>query len=85
MNTPAPLENWLLSDPRAAYNTSMNRLRQDDIEQARRLTPEEKARQALEMMRAAVRLKRSGLRARYPDESEEQIDRRVREWLIADD
>ena len=37
------------------------------------------------MMRAAVRLKRAGLRARHPDESEADIDRRVREWLLADD
>jgi hypothetical protein len=63
----------------------MDPLRRDDIEQARRATPEEKARQALEMMRAAVRLKRAGLRARHPDESEAEIDRRLREWLLADD
>jgi len=37
------------------------------------------------MMRAAVRLKRAGLRTRHPDESEADIDRRVREWLLADD
>ncbi len=67
------------------YNVSMDPLRRDDIEQARRATPEEKARQALEMMRAAVRLKRAGLRARHPDESEAEIDRRVREWLLAHD
>jgi len=64
---------------------SMDPLRRDDIEQARRATPEEKARQALEMMRSAVRLKRAGLRARYPDETEAEIERRVDEWLLADD
>ena len=63
----------------------MDRLRRDDIEQARRLTPEQKAAQALEMMRAAVRLKRAGLRARYPDETEAEIDGRVREWLLEHD
>ena len=63
----------------------MDPLRRDDIEQARQATPEEKASQALEMMRAAVRLKRAGLRARHPEESEAQIDCRVREWLLADD
>jgi len=67
------------------YTVEVDPLRRDDIEQARRATPEEKARQALEMMRAAVRLKRAGLRARHPDESEADIDRRVREWLLADD
>jgi len=64
---------------------SMDPLRRDDIEQARRATPEEKAGQALEMMRSAVRLKRAGLRARYPDETEAEIERRVDEWLLADD
>jgi Rv0078B-related antitoxin len=63
----------------------MDPLRRDDIEQARRFTPEEKASQALEMMRAAVRLKRAGLRARYPHETDEEIERRVREWLLAND
>jgi hypothetical protein len=60
-------------------------LRQDDVEQAGRLTPEEKARQALEMMRAAVRLKRAGLRARHPSETDTEIDRRLREWLLSDE
>ena len=60
-------------------------IRRDDIEPARRATPEEKARQALEMMRAAVRLKRAGLRSRHPEASEAEIDRRLREWLLADD
>lgn len=67
------------------YNGLMDRLRRDDIEQARRLTPEEKAVLALEMMRAAVRLERAGLRARYPNESEAEIERRVREWLLEHD
>ena len=67
------------------YDGKVDPLRRDDIEQARRATPEEKARQALEMMRAAVRLKRAGLRARHPEESEAEIDRRVRDWLLADD
>lgn len=63
----------------------MDPLRRDDIEQARLATPEEKARQALEMMRAAVRLKRAGLRSRNPEASEAEIDRLVREWLLSDD
>ena len=61
----------------------MDRLRRDDIERARRATPAEKARQALEMMRAGIRLKRAGLRARYPDESDQQIEQRVRQWLLS--
>ena len=63
----------------------MDRLRRDDIERARRATPAEKARQALEMMRAAIRLKRAGLRARYPEESGRRIEERVRQWLLSDE
>ena len=48
-------------------------------------TPEEKARRAMALMRAGVRLKRAGLRARYPGETEEEIERRVRERLLSDD
>ena len=60
-------------------------LRRDDIEQARRTTPEERAGQALQMMRAGFRLKQAALRARYPRESDEEIDARFRQWLAADD
>ena len=63
----------------------MDRLRRDDIERARRASPAEKARQALEMMRAGIRLKRAGLRARHPDESDEQIEERVSQWLLSDE
>jgi hypothetical protein len=59
-------------------------LRRDDIELARRTPPGERARQALEMMRTGFRLKRAALRARYRDESEEQIDARFRLWLERD-
>ena len=70
---------------RFAILSPMDPLRAHDIEEARRATPEEKARQALEMMRAAVRLKRAGLRSRNPAASDAEIDRLVREWLLSDD
>ncbi|HZX97646.1 MAG TPA: hypothetical protein VFE90_24225 [Myxococcales bacterium] len=63
----------------------MDPLRRDEIERARSASPEEKARQALEMMRAGIRLKRAGLRARYPHESDEQIEERVSQWLLSDE
>lgn len=40
---------------------------------------------SLEIGYSAIAARHTGLRTRYPDETEEQIDRRVREWLIADD
>ncbi len=64
---------------------AMDALRQDAIEMARRTTPEERARQTLEMMRAGFRLKRAALRARHPAESEAEIDARFQRWLEADD
>jgi Rv0078B-related antitoxin len=56
-------------------------LRRDDIERARRVPPEERARQAIDMMRAGFALKRSALRARFPAESEPEIDTRFQRWL----
>lgn len=64
---------------------SMDPLRRDDIERARTATPEEKAAQALEMADTAIWLKRAGLRARYPHESNERIEQRLREWLLSDE
>jgi hypothetical protein len=62
----------------------MDALLADDREQARRLTPAEKLRQALEVMRAGIRLKRSTLRRQFPEVDEAEIDRRLGEWLRAD-
>jgi hypothetical protein len=63
----------------------MDSLRRDSIERAIRASPEEKARQALEMMRAAIRLYRAGLRTRYPDATADEIETRLREWLLRDE
>jgi hypothetical protein len=60
-------------------------LGRDDIESARKTTPEERARQTLDMMRTGYRLKLAGLRQQYPLESEEQIEQRFRRWLEGDD
>jgi len=63
----------------------MDALRRDDIERARRATPEARARQAFEMMRTGIRLRRGALRARFPEDSEAQIDARLRRWLARDE
>ena len=60
----------------------MDALRKDDIARARRQTPEEKARRALEMMRVGTQLHRAGLRSRYPEDSDAQIEERLRQWLL---
>ncbi len=59
----------------------MDPLRRDDIERARRTPPEEKARQALELMRLGIALRRAGIRARRPDAPEAEIDRELQRWL----
>ena len=60
----------------------MDPLRRDDIERARRTPPSEKARQALELMRVGIELRRAGIRSRYPLATEAEIDQALREWLI---
>jgi Rv0078B-related antitoxin len=60
-------------------------LRRDAIDVARRTSPEERARQTLDLMQTGYRLKRAALRTRHPDETEEQIDTRFRAWLEGDD
>ncbi len=60
-------------------------LRRDDIERARRTSPEEKAKQALGLMRFGIRVQRSKLRQAFPDESEEQIDQRLLRWMARGD
>lgn len=63
----------------------MDRLREQEIEEMRRATPEEKARQVLDLMETGIRLERSALRARHPDETEAQIEARMDEWLAGGD
>jgi hypothetical protein len=64
---------------------AMDALERDDLEVARRTSPEERARQLLALIRVGFRVKRSALRARYPSESEEDIEARFRRWLEGDD
>jgi len=63
----------------------MDRLRRDDIERARATPPSERARQALEMMRTGIRLKRAALEARSPSATPEEIDALLQRWLESDD
>ena len=63
----------------------MDRLREDDVEAMRATSPEEKARQAFDLMRTGIRLKRASLRTRHPDASDEEIDAMLQAWLEADE
>ena len=59
----------------------MDELRKDDIARARHATAAERLSQALDTAAAGIALKRGSLRVRYPDESEAEIDARLRVWL----
>ena len=63
----------------------MDALERDDLEVARRTSPEERARDLLAVIRTGFRLKQAALRTRYPSESEDEIDARFRRWLARDD
>lgn len=51
----------------------------------RNTPPTEKARQAFELMRVGIRLKRAALRARHPDASSERIEGLLQDWLDGND
>lgn len=63
----------------------MDPLLQDDIETSRASSPQEKLRQAFELMETGIRLKRIALRHALPSVSEAEIDEALERWLIADD
>jgi len=60
-------------------------IRKDDLETMRRTSPEEKARQAIELFDLGVRLKRAALKTRNPQATEHEIEQGVRAWLAGGD
>ena len=48
-------------------------------------SPAEKLQQALDVMRAGIRLKRSTLRRQFPEADETEVDHHLAEWLRGDD
>lgn len=66
------------------YPWKVDALRRDDIEEARRTPPEEKARQVGEMFAMGIELKRAGLRLRHPGASDDELEAMIDEWLASD-
>ena len=62
----------------------MDALEVGSCEVAAEPTPAEKLAQALEMMSMGFRLKRSSLRARFPEADDAEIDRLLTAWLVED-
>ena len=59
----------------------MDALLAHDREHASQLDPAEKLQQALAVMRAGIRLKRSTLRRQFPEAGETEVDHCLAEWL----
>jgi len=59
----------------------VDQLRKDGIERARRKSPAERLREALDAMQTGIDLKRAALQRQHPDEDHGQIEARLREWL----
>ena len=83
-------ERWLVSDcyaGRASTCSILARSRQTagvTIRHACELDPAEKLQQALDVMRAGIRLKRSTLRRQFAEADETEVDHRLAEWLRGD-
>ncbi len=63
----------------------MKSLREQEVEDLRNTPPEEKLRQALDLMQTGIDLKLAALRARHPDASTEAIDAMMDVWLRGED
>lgn len=63
---------------------AMDALLAHDREHARQLDPAEKLRQALDVMRAGIRLKRLTLRRQFAEADETEVDHHLAEWLRGD-
>jgi hypothetical protein len=71
--------------PRGGTLNPVDALERDDLEVARRTSPEDRARHLLAVIRTGFRVKQAALRTRYPSETEGEIETRFRRWLERDD
>jgi hypothetical protein len=56
-------------------------LERDDLEAARHMTPEERARDLFEVIRTGFWLNRASWRARFPGDTDVELDVRFQRWL----
>ena len=63
----------------------MDRLRADDIEQARSEPPGERLHRALEMMAQGIEIKRANLRRQHPTRTADEIQALLERWLSRED
>ncbi len=62
----------------------MDPLAQHDLEVARQASPAEKLAQALELMETGIRLKRAVLKNQRPQDSDDEIEKALTQWLASD-
>ena len=63
----------------------MDAIELDDIERARRMTPSERLRAAIEVSELAFRLRHAALRNELRGQPEEEIERAFLRWLARDE
>lgn len=69
------------SKPRRGRLWRVDPLEKDDIERAKRMSPEERMRAVFDAVNTGVRIRLAALRAKYPEATEGEIDAKLREWL----
>jgi hypothetical protein len=76
----------LAADGEECYSTrNVDRLVEHDTQVAREAPPDEKLRQALELMDAGLRLKRDLLKSARPSASEAEHQAAFEQWLLSGD
>lgn len=79
-----PSERVVLGQRRAIIH-DVDATRDDDLRTARETPPSVKLRQAVEMMRAGLRLQRAKLRQQLPNASAAELERAYEVWLLERD
>ena len=59
----------------------MDALKKDDIERAKRMSPEERMRAVIEAVNTGIRIRLAALRAKNPRATDAEIEAALREWL----
>lgn len=67
------------------YNHGMDPIEFDEIQRARKTPQGEKLWQAAELMALGIRMMRRNLRRRYPMAPTDEIEARLRQWMLEED
>ena len=59
----------------------MDPLREHDIEQSRRMSPDKRMSAVVETVNVGIRIQLAAIRAKHPCASEEEVESKLRQWL----